>query len=222
MAEKRARRRTGAERRAHRESLLRAAAETLLKLGLRDAKMDDIAEHAGITKVILYRHFASKEDLIHTILEREAERLLEIDRRPYEGGEKRARELLDAARENLSSFVLLIRDARNDPVYGEHTKRVREAIFVRLAAAFKRRHLDERFASLSADAIVTLVLESTLYWLENGAAQDDERFIAWYAASARSLDYGWRQVLAPETLTTIPVEAEPKPVQSATRRNNHP
>lgn len=191
-------RRTGAERREYREELMNIAADTLLELGLRDTKMDEIAERTGQSKVVLYRHFASKDDLIHQILEREAERLLEIDRRPYHGGAKRAGELLTAARENISSFTLLVRDARDDTVYGEHFARVRHTIFERLASAFEERGVEKRFADLSANAIANLVLDATLFWIENGSEKEDKRFIEWYDRAVQSLDRGWRDLLTEE------------------------
>jgi AcrR family transcriptional regulator len=190
----RAKRRTGEERRKFRDELIKIAALTFLELGIRDAKMDDVAERTGKSKVILYRHFASKDDLIHTILEREADRLLEIDRRPYKGGIERAKELMDAAREDKSSFILLIRDARNDPVYGEHHERVRDAIFKRLVTAFEKRAMTSSFSRISADAIANLALDSTLYWLENGDPSKDDLFIEWYGRGAHSLDKGWRSL----------------------------
>jgi len=56
---------------------MRAAADTLLELGLRDTKMDDIATRIGQSKVILYRHFASKDDLLWEIVNDAADRFFQ-------------------------------------------------------------------------------------------------------------------------------------------------
>lgn len=191
MAEVKRRRRTGEERKAYRDSIIKVAAQTFYELGIRDARMDDIAERAGFNKVILYRLFTSKEELIDTILEREVERLLEIDRRPFEGGKKRAIELLEAAKLDTPSFVLLLRDSRHDPVFGHHAERFRGAIFDRLVEAFVRRGMTLKLAKPSADAIVNLVLESTLYWLLNCDTNDPDEFAEWYALGSEALAASW-------------------------------
>lgn len=196
---KRQTRRTGAERRAYRDAMLDKAADTLGRIGIRDTTMDEIAEDIGLSKVALYRHFASKDEMIHCVLEREANRLLEIDRLPYKGGTARARELLEAARQDRSAFILLLRDARYDPVYGEHAQNVFDSVADRLREAFLHQSVEEPIAGLSADAISNLVLSATVYWLEKGDSDRDDEFIAWYGAAVRALDDGWRKALASET-----------------------
>ncbi len=51
----------------NRESLLRAAAEEFAERGL-DASVADIAHRAGVGKGTVFRHFATKEDLIAAIV----------------------------------------------------------------------------------------------------------------------------------------------------------
>ena len=49
------------DRRARQASYVRIAAETFHDLGLQRAAMRDIAERAGVAKILIYRQFASKE-----------------------------------------------------------------------------------------------------------------------------------------------------------------
>src|SRR5207253_11406653 len=46
-----------------RETLIAAACELFAECGYDHASLDEVAERAGVTKVIVYRHFASKKDL---------------------------------------------------------------------------------------------------------------------------------------------------------------
>jgi TetR/AcrR family transcriptional regulator len=64
-----------------RRQLLRVAVDSFARNGFSGTKTKDIAAAAGVSEAILFRHFASKEDLYHAILdEKEAtmgsERLL--------------------------------------------------------------------------------------------------------------------------------------------------
>src|SRR5258708_15513058 len=52
----------------HRQ-LLRAAIETFARHGFAGTKTKDIAAAAGVSEAILFRHFATKEDLYHAILD---------------------------------------------------------------------------------------------------------------------------------------------------------
>jgi TetR/AcrR family transcriptional regulator len=52
-----------------RKQLLRVAVESFARNGFSGTKTKDIAAAAGVSEAILFRHFASKEDLYHAILD---------------------------------------------------------------------------------------------------------------------------------------------------------
>jgi AcrR family transcriptional regulator len=60
---------------ATREAILAAATEEFAELGLGGARVDRIAERAGINKRMLYYYFGNKEDLFLAVLERAYERI---------------------------------------------------------------------------------------------------------------------------------------------------
>ena len=51
-----------------RETLIAAASELFAQRGFDHVSLDEVAERAGVTKVIVYRHFASKKDLYLQLL----------------------------------------------------------------------------------------------------------------------------------------------------------
>lgn len=67
-------RRLTAQRR--REILLAAACKVFAARGFHSASIDEIAKEAGITKPVLYHHFASKQDLHNAAFEHYAQQLL--------------------------------------------------------------------------------------------------------------------------------------------------
>jgi TetR/AcrR family transcriptional regulator len=52
-----------------RKQLLQVAVESFARNGFSGTKTKDIAAAAGVSEAILFRHFASKEDLYHAILD---------------------------------------------------------------------------------------------------------------------------------------------------------
>lgn len=61
---KRLGKRTAAESRATRMALLKAAASAFAEGGLNGAKLENIADRAGVTKGAIYSHFNGREDLL--------------------------------------------------------------------------------------------------------------------------------------------------------------
>ena len=57
------------------ESILRGAAAAFAHTGFDGTSMEDVADASGITRLIVYRNFASKEDLYRAVLERVMVRL---------------------------------------------------------------------------------------------------------------------------------------------------
>lgn len=64
---------------ARRAELLTAAAAQMAERGFAAVRLEDIAAQAGISGPAMYRHFASKTDILDTLLR-------EISERLYEGG----------------------------------------------------------------------------------------------------------------------------------------
>ena len=55
-------------------SILRGAAQAFAHNGFAGTSMDDVAAACGVTKLILYRHFETKEGLYRAVLQRVFER----------------------------------------------------------------------------------------------------------------------------------------------------
>ena len=63
-------------RKQRRAQLLAAARDVFVDVGYHAAAMDDIAARAGVTKPVLYQHFAGKHDLYLAIPNESADRFL--------------------------------------------------------------------------------------------------------------------------------------------------
>jgi len=85
-----------------RRQLLRVAVESFARNGFSGTKTKDIAAAAGVSEAILFRHFASKEDLYHAILDEKEAAL---------GGERWFVEMNELAerRDDRGLFLLVVR-----------------------------------------------------------------------------------------------------------------
>ena len=68
-----------------RSAVMRAGLEVFTEKGFHLTSMDDIAERAGVSKPILYQHFASKQELYLGILDERVEAIVEQVREAIEG-----------------------------------------------------------------------------------------------------------------------------------------
>ena len=123
-----------AERRA---AILHGAARAFASTGFVDTSMEDVATACGVTKLIVYRHFGSKEELYREILQQVFDHL-------GRGAPQRAgpadpdglgpRTLLTVAREDPAAFTLLWRHAAHEPQFAAYAAELR-SVSVRWCAS---------------------------------------------------------------------------------------
>ena len=182
------------KRRARKGEFMKAAAKVFLDMGLRDATMDDVAAGVGVSKVVLYRYFASKEDLVDSILEQMTRRLLHVDRLPWEGYEAAILRSVAVAWEDPAAYILLAREAGTDNVFRHHHETIWTSVADRLIAAFEGFGLDSEHARMSGEAMTAYVISVIIHWLQNGSPDRDEAFATWAAAGTHAMDRQWRKL----------------------------
>jgi len=161
-----------------REALLRAAARAFARAGFVHTSMEEIAAAAGITRLIIYRHFDSKEALYRAVLRGAFDRLAtQLGRGPEAGGYGvGAHALLAAARADEAGFRLLWRHACREPRFARYADELRRRAVATvrgaLAGRMPREHLD-----WAAHAVVGYLVEAVLNWLEFGDPARDDQFV---------------------------------------------
>jgi len=160
----RVRRMPRAERR---EQILDAATRAFARTGFTATGLDDVAAEAGVTHVILYRHFASKTDLYRAVLDRACTRLDEtVGTGDYDDDSLPA--LLRAAAADPEGFRLLFRHAAREPQFRDVIDTIRSA-----STDIAQRHLAAAipagpWQSWAAHLVPTLTLEAVIAWLDAG------------------------------------------------------
>jgi AcrR family transcriptional regulator len=156
--------------------------------------MEDVAAACEVTKLIVYRHFDSKEELYRTILARVFHRMgeeLEAGLRQPDLRGVGARTILTVAREDPDSFVLLWRHAAREPQFAEYAHEQRELAVAAVRDLMVLNSGDETMDHWSAESAFGWLVEAVLTWLDVGDATRDEEFIERTTDALRAMRGAW-------------------------------
>lgn len=186
-----------AERRA---AIVQAAARAFTSHGFAATSMDEVAAEAGITKLIVYRHFDSKEALYEAVLRRVSDRLAQEFVSLVEQGVTTGlgiRVLLTVAREEPDGFVLLWRHAAREPQFAEHAETFRARVVELAAGMLERRQVGDGLRRRwAAEVSVSYLVDAVIHWLEEGDPDRDDELVALVSSSLQAMVTAWRNVSA--------------------------
>jgi len=150
-----------------REQILGAATRAFARAGFATTSLDDVAAEAGITRVILYRHFESKADLYRAVLDRACTRLAAaVGTGDY--GDDAIPALVRAAAADPGAFRLLFRHAAREPEFRDQADSLTAA-----SAEVARRDLAGQIPAgpwldWAARLIPAVAIEAVMAWLDAG------------------------------------------------------
>jgi AcrR family transcriptional regulator len=155
-----------------REQILGAATRAFARGGFANTGLDVVAAEAGVTPVILYRHFASKADLYRAVLESAGVRLQEVvGTETFDDTSIPA--LLRAASADPAAFRLLFRYAPREPEFLDVMDNQRS-----IATEIAHRNLtdipDDHWRSWAAELLPTLTTDAVIAWLDAGQPEPDQ------------------------------------------------
>jgi AcrR family transcriptional regulator len=198
MADRPRRRLSAAERR---DELLDAASEVFARSGYHGASLEEIASVAGVSKALIYEHFASKRELHAELVARHASeifRRLQANAESGATGEERLRGGIDAflsfVEEHRDAWRALFRDA-SDPEVAEAIAGVQQQA-VGVIAALMAADPDVRDDPKVDPAQRALFLEAHAGLLA-GAIQalagwwEDHRHVPREVVTDRAMEFCW-------------------------------
>jgi AcrR family transcriptional regulator len=149
-----------------RTQLVRAATVAFARAGFAATSLDDIAKQAGVTKVLVYRHFASKAELYLAALTDVRDRVRSAVGGPDDYGSDTVRAFVQAASEDPDGFRLLFRYAAREEefsayatdLFGDATRIAMGYLRDKVEPAARRRWL--------AELLPKITIEITLSWLD--------------------------------------------------------
>lgn len=159
--------------------------------------MDDVAAACGVTKMIVYRHFETKEELYRAVLEGVFARLADELRSGLQTGGSGGtagfgvRMQLTVAREDPNGYTLLWRHAAREPMFAEYAADARST-----AVAVVRRMLhlesgDDMLDQWTAEVTFTWLVDATLAWLDHGSPDRDSEYLERTTAAFRAVREAW-------------------------------
>ena len=162
---------------ARRRQLLEAASTVLVDSGYHATGMDDIAEAAGVSKPVLYQHFASKQDLFLSVLGMHVDRLLDrltdaLESTTDNHGRVRAaiESIFEYADTDTAGFRLVFQTEAdgNDDVRAELARAVRGCTEAVYELVHGDSVLDDHRSRLLAVGLVGAARISAGHWLDAG------------------------------------------------------
>lgn len=173
-------------------SILRASATAFARSGFASTSMSEVAEEAGVTRVLLYRHFDSKDALYRAVLDEVLESL-DAAWQHFQTAESDTavmRTHVAAARENPDGYRLLWRHADTEPEFATYAQGVRSGL-VAMADERVGDAIKPELRAWAMATLITTIVESVLNWLDNGDAIHDEQFISTSTSGMIMLVDGW-------------------------------
>ncbi|KGN39395.1 TetR/AcrR family transcriptional regulator [Knoellia subterranea] len=175
------------ERRAQ---LLEAAQSVFVERGYHAAAMDDIAEHAGVSKPVLYQHFPGKLELYLALLDAHCETLERLVRealsQPADSNEDRVQATTGAyfdfvAREDGAFRMIFESDLTSEPQVRARLDSVELACAEAIAEVIAHdAGIPEEQAMLVASGLAGMSQITARYWLaaETGLKREEAAGIA--------------------------------------------
>ena len=173
-----------------RAQILRAAAQAFSRDGYVATSVEEVAKQAGITKLIVYRHFDSKAALYRAILDEVATRLgeewlLNTDEARPQGSAVRT--LLTVARELPDGFRLLFVHAAREQefmAYADGFRQIQEELADRVLVGLIT---EEPLRTWTSRMMVRTVVAAVLEWVEVGDPDGDDAFVEKATTGVRAL-----------------------------------
>jgi AcrR family transcriptional regulator len=206
---------TGLERR---EQLVDIGRGLFAERGVDGTTVEEVAARSGVSKPVVYEHFGGKEGLYAVVVDRETTVLLagmtqalQQGGHPREMLERAALAFLDYVEEHTDGFRILVRDSpvgRSTGSFASLISDIASQVEYLLAAEFKERGFDPRYAPLYSQMLVGMVALAGQWWLE-------VRQPAKAQVAAHMVNLVWNGLtgldLVPHTVASVAVRPDRQP-----------
>ena len=156
-----------------RQALLAAAARAFARGGFAATSLDEVATEAGVTRMLIYRHFDSKEQLYRAILDQMRDDLAQATGAPDELEPSSLQALVRVARERPDEFLLFFRHAGREPAFRAHADWLRAAMTETTMPYLGALLPDAGLRAWAAELVPAVTIEAILAWLEAGCPRPE-------------------------------------------------
>ncbi|TCP56198.1 TetR family transcriptional regulator [Tamaricihabitans halophyticus] len=158
-----------------REQILGAATTAFAQHGgFADTGLDDVLDAAGVTRMILYRHFDSKEELYRAVLDHATTRLHAATTSEGELTEHTWEALIDWARSNPDTFRLLFHHAVREPNFRDHVDEVWDGMRLAIQDLLCAGGTADQRTQWAARLATAVAIEGILAWFDAGRPDPEQ------------------------------------------------
>jgi len=194
-------------RAARRTQIIETAAGAFLRAGFDGTSMEDVAEAAGISRLLIYRIFETKDQLYRAVLSAVTDEMLaefeELDLAEIRRRGGIVRIMLGIARRHPDAFRLLWRHAAHEPAFAAFSDRFRSVV-TEYAEGFitvTGRSIDARMMRWCATGLAAQLLDGMSSWLDHGDPTLDDEFIVLHVCGLVAMIDAWADPHPPDWMT---------------------
>jgi AcrR family transcriptional regulator len=158
-----------------REQIIAAAVPMFARSGHAGTSLDDVAAAAGISRMIIYRHFESKDDLYRAAIQRASGDLASaVGGELTEGS---VRDLVNWASADPAAFRLLFHQAAREPQFQQDIDELRGEMAEEVRRALTGVADDPLWVRWAAQLSLTVTIEAVMAWLDLGRPAPDQAHV---------------------------------------------
>jgi AcrR family transcriptional regulator len=193
-----------AERRAQ---IIETAAGAFLQAGFDGTSMEEVAQAAGVSRLVIYRIFDTKERLYRAVLSSVTDEFIaefiDVDRAEIRRRGGISRVTLSIARRHPDAFRLLWRHAAHEPAFAAFANDFRKVVgeYAENLIALDGRVIEPQMIQWCATAVAAHLLEGISAWLDHGDPTLDDDYVVLQVCGLRAMIDAWGDPHPPEWIT---------------------
>ena len=154
--------------------------------------MDDVATAAGVSRLIVYRHFESKEELYDVVVAETAAMLVDaLHASSDTPGYAAVRALLTVARADRNGFTLLWQHSTREPQFAAHADGFRTPAVTFVRGLLTNAGVSADRLDWAADTLLSFAIAAVTHWVEHEPIERDHEFLALMAQSVPPMIRAW-------------------------------
>lgn len=169
-----------------------AAKDAFAERGFAATSMEDVAAAAGVSRLIVYRHFESKEELYDVVVAETAAMLVDaLHASSDTPGYAAVRALLTVARADRNGFTLLWQHAAREPQFAGHADGFRAPAVFFVRALLTTAGVSGDRLDWAAETLLSFAIAAVTHWVEHEPESRDDEFLALMAESVPPMVRAW-------------------------------
>jgi AcrR family transcriptional regulator len=197
-------------REERRAQIIETAAGAFLQAGFDGTSMEDVAQNAGISRLLLYRNFDNKRHLYRAVLSSVTDEFVaEFQDRDVADIRRRGgivRVMLGIARRHPDAFRLLWRQAAQEPAFAEFARNFRLVLgqYAEAMIAIDGRLTDPQMMRWCATTLAAHLLDGICAWLDDGDPSRDDEYTVLQVCGLFAMVDAWGEPHPPDWVPRPP------------------